>query len=233
MPEFIRGFFIVFLLGFSGASSAQLPPEIVADKYLIHAEQLHTAKDFAGAFEVMRKIVALQEAHKLELPDDFHFKYARVALAADSMKIALESVSKYLSATGKDGQFYNEALVLLLKAEGNQVEPEVDFYNDVIKADGTCHDALPEGTGCWKELTKPPECYVWDDHFRQGQIAIWNGKCSGHRPDGKGTLTWYSTELDKLGKQVHGIEKESTGRYQDESWRANGSRLTGGQVATP
>ena len=29
--------------------AAELPPEILADKYLIHAEQLHAAKDYAGA----------------------------------------------------------------------------------------------------------------------------------------------------------------------------------------
>ena len=84
--------------------AAELPPEIMADKYLIHAEQLHAAKDYAGAFEVMEKIIALQKEHNLKLPDEFHFKYARVALSADSTRIALDSVSKYLSATGKEGK---------------------------------------------------------------------------------------------------------------------------------
>ena len=127
--------------------AAELPPEIMADKYLIHAEQLHAAKDYAGAFEVMEKIIALQKEHNLKLPDEFHFKYAHVALSADSMQIALDSVSKYLSATGKEGKFYNEALALLLKAEGHEVMSEEDFYNDVIKTQGTC-DGLPKGSKC-------------------------------------------------------------------------------------
>lgn len=112
---------LLILIRFFSVASAQLPPEIVADKHLIHAEQLHAAKDYAAAFEVMQKIIALQEKHNLTVPDDFHFKYARVALSADSNRIALESVSRYLSATGKEGQFYQEALKLMLRAEGNEV----------------------------------------------------------------------------------------------------------------
>ena len=65
----------------------------------------------------MEKILALQKEHNLTLPDEFHFKYARVALSADSLKIALESVNKYLSTTGKEGEFYKEALALLFDVE--------------------------------------------------------------------------------------------------------------------
>ncbi len=188
--------------------AAELPPEIMADKYLVHAEQLHAAKDYAGAFEVMEKIIALQKEHNLKLPDEFHFKYAHVALSADSTRIALESVSKYLSATGKEGKFYNEALALLLKAEGHEVMSEEDFYNDVIKTQGTC-DGLPKGSKCWMALTNHPECYVWNDELIEGESAIWTGKCSGHVPDGKGTLTWYYIYKDEKRKR-----EEHTGHFQ-------------------
>ena len=53
------------------------------DKHLIQAEQLHAAKNYAGAFNVMEKIIALQKEHNLALSDEFHFKYVRVALAVD------------------------------------------------------------------------------------------------------------------------------------------------------
>ena len=191
--------------------AAELPPEIMADKYLVHAEQLHAAKDYAGAFEVMEKIIALQKEHNLKLPDEFHFKYAHVALSADSTRIALESVSKYLSATGKEGKFYNEALALLLKAEGHEVMSEEDFYNDVIKTQGTCKELLPIGSGCWMELTNHPECYVWNDRYSEGETVVWAGKCSGHVPDGKGTLTWYYIYKDKDEKRKY---EEHTGHFQ-------------------
>ena len=196
--------------------AAELPPEILADKYLIHAEQLHAAKDYAGAFKVMEKIIALQKEHNLKLSDEFHFKYAHVALSADSTRIALESVSKYLSATGKEGKFYNEALALLLKAEGHEVMSEEDFYNDVIKTQGTCKELLPIGSGCWMELTNHPECYVWNGMYSEGDAVVWAGKCSGHVPDGKGTLTWYyykdkDKDKDKDEKRKY---KEHTGHFQ-------------------
>ena len=97
----------------------------MADKYLIQAEQLYAAKDYAGAFKEMEKVIALQKEHNLTLSDRFYFKYAQVALAVDSTRIALESVTRYLSATGKEGQFYKEALALLLKAEEHEVKTMV------------------------------------------------------------------------------------------------------------
>ena len=65
MWEVFRSFFIVVLLGSFTLASAQLPPEILVDKHLIEAEQLHAAKDYAGAFKVMEKILALQKEHNL------------------------------------------------------------------------------------------------------------------------------------------------------------------------
>ena len=183
MPKVLRSVFILILLGFFTVSSAQLSPEIMADKHLIHAEQLYTAKDYAEAFNVMEKIIALQKEHNLTLSDEFHFKYAQVALAADSTRIALESVSKYLSATGKEGEFYKEALALMLKAEDNYVMTAEEFYNEVIKAEGTC-DGLPEGSKCWMEISNHLECYVWNDSLVEGEFATWTGQCSDHVPDG-------------------------------------------------
>ena len=192
-------------------SSAQLPPEILVDKYLIHAEQLHAAKDHAAAFEVMQKIIALQKEHSLAVPDDFHFKYAQVALSADSMRIALESVTRYLAATGKKGAHYQKALKLMLKAEGNEVMSAEDFYNDVIKAEGTCN-GMPEGSSCWMALTNHAECFVWNDYLDDGETATWQGKCSGHVPDGEGTLTWYVLR-NKDGERTKVKLQENTGLY--------------------
>ena len=80
----VKGVRLAVFLGLFAVASAQLPPEIMADKYLIHAEQLYAAKAYAEAFKVMEKIIALQQEHSLTLPDEFHFKYACAALAADS-----------------------------------------------------------------------------------------------------------------------------------------------------
>jgi len=88
MQRIIRSIFVLFLLGFFTVASAQLPPKIMADKHLLHAEQLYDAKNYAEAFSVMGKIIALQQEHSLTLSDDFHFKYAQIALSVDSTRIA-------------------------------------------------------------------------------------------------------------------------------------------------
>ncbi len=213
MRVVIKSILITVVLGLFTVTSAQLPPKIMADKHLIHAEQLYAAKDYVEAFNVMKKILVLQKEHNLTLSDEFHFKYAQVALAADSTQIAFESVTRYLSATGDEGQFYKEALALMLKAEGNYVMTAEDFYNEVIKTQGTC-GGLPVGSSCWMELTNHPECYVWNDDLQEGATAIWSGKCSGHLPEGEGTLTWYHIHKDENGKQTQRKYWEHTGTFQ-------------------
>ena len=182
MQKIIRSIFVLFLPGFFTVASAQLPPEIMVDKHLIEADQLHAKEDYAGAFKVMEKIIALQKEHNLTLPDAFHFKYARVAWSADSIKIAHESVNKYLSATGREGQFYREALALLLEVEGTE-----------ISAEEMCA-GKPSGSSCWMELTNHPECYVWNDYYYGEQTVTWSGKCSGNLAHGEGTLTGAFTD---------------------------------------
>ena len=117
MRKMLIGFFIAVLLGFFTVSATDLPPEIVADKFQQRAEQLIDKGNYESAFKVMNHIITLQKEHNLTLPEEFHFKYAQVALKADALPAALDAVKKYLSATGKEGQFYKEALALLNEAE--------------------------------------------------------------------------------------------------------------------
>ena len=129
MQRMIRSIFVLFLLGIFTVAYAQLPPEVRLDKHLIKAELLRKAGKHQEALKVMKdSVLALTKKDSLKLPDDFHFKYARVALSADSIKIALESVTRYLSATGRGGEFYKKALALLIGAE----EHEEGFYLRII-----------------------------------------------------------------------------------------------------
>ena len=229
MPGMRRSIFVLLFLGSFNAAFAQLPPEIMADKHLIHAEQLHAAKDYTAAFEVMQKIVALQEAHNLTLPDDFHFKYARMSLSADSIRIALESVTTYLSATGKEGEYYKETLALMLSAEGNEViaedgsdtvqEPQRDeSYTDVLRTEGTC-EGMPAGSSCWVKLTNHVECYVLNPSLAANQTAVWTGKCSRGLAQGEGTIHWTRT---------YSNDRKSTRRW---SGRMQSGRLNGEWIA--
>ena len=102
--------------------AAQLPPEIMADRYLVQAERLMKEKDYKAALEAMEKIVALQKEHDLKLPGEFHFKYAQIALSAGLLEAALEAVNRYLVVEGRTGAFYRQALELLDQAEKRQAD---------------------------------------------------------------------------------------------------------------
>ena len=173
-------------------ASIDLPPDMMADKYLIKAEQLHAKEDYAGALKAMERVIALQKEHSFKLPDGFHFKYARVALSAGSVKIALESIDKYLSNAGRKGEFYRDALALLLEVEETQ-----------ISAEESC-TGKPEGAVCWKELANHPQCYIWDDYYYEDQTVTWSGKRYGRLAHGEGTLIW------TMGDESH----SETGRLE-------------------
>ena len=121
MRGLIGSVLVAALLGSFTEAAAQLPPEIMADRYLVQAERLMNEKDYKAALEAMEKIVALQKEHDLKLPDGFHFKYAQIAMSAGLHEAAIDSVNKYLVAAGREGKFYREALELLDQAEQLQM----------------------------------------------------------------------------------------------------------------
>ena len=123
MRGVIGSILVLVLSGFFTAA-AQLPPEIMADRYLVRVERLMAEKNHKAALEMMDKIIELQKEHNLTVPDEFHFKYAQIAMSAGSTRAAIDAVNKYLVAAGRTGQFYKEALELLDEAEQKQEERE-------------------------------------------------------------------------------------------------------------
>ncbi len=182
----------LILIGIVTPSSAQpfdtapptLPPKIMADRHLVKAEQLEARKDYAGALKVMDKVFAMQKEYDLKLPDEILYKYARVAMSADSVRIALASVHTYLVAVGKEGAFYKEALALSLEAEEELQVPE-------ILAEDMC-TGKQRGAACWLELANRPGCYVWDVNYYTGYSVTWSASCIGRVARGEGTLVWTS-----------------------------------------
>ena len=113
MRRMITGVVVSVLLGGFTVAAAQLPPDIMADSYLLRVEQAIRDGDHARARDVIHKILDLQKEHELDLPDEFHFRYAKVAAAADLPEQALEAVVRYLAAAGREGEHYVEALELM------------------------------------------------------------------------------------------------------------------------
>ncbi len=186
----------VSLLGGIVFGSAQLPPEILADQYLLQADQQIAKNDHEEALQSLQKILALQKEHGLTLPEAFHFKYAQVAFAAGSFPTALESVNQYLVMAGRDGEFYQKALELLLAIKA--------------VADRTPCAGQPKGTECWLELASQPGCSVWIPQFEPYKAATWTGECSGGVAQGRGTLKWVWEAGDKLYKEKKSVEKAET-----------------------
>ena len=158
-------------------AAAQLPPDVLVDQYLLRADRLMEAKDAKGALEMMGKIVALQQEHGLTLPNEFYFKRAKVAFAAGSIQAAQESVNKYLTVAGRQGEFYGEALELSLEIAE-------------LGADRTPCAGQPKGSACWMELANQPKTYVWDSSYHPYKTVTWTGEYLGNLAHGKGTLRW-------------------------------------------
>ena len=102
----------------------QLPPDILADKYLRQAEQLVGEKDYEGARAAMEELLAVQRKHSLEPKPEDHFRYARIWSAAGAPERALEASVRYLQLGGRETEHYEEALDLINRAEAEQARAE-------------------------------------------------------------------------------------------------------------
>ena len=110
MRRMITSVVVSVLLGGFTVVAAQLPPDILADAYLLRVEEAIRDGDPARAQAAMQNLLLLQAEHELVLPDEFHFRYAKAAHAADLPEQALEAVVRYLAAAGREGEHYVEAL---------------------------------------------------------------------------------------------------------------------------
>ena len=119
---------LILILWSATPAFAQLPPEILADSYLLRVEQAIGEGDHNRARAEIDKINLLEKENELDLPDEFHFRYAKAAAAAGLPDDALDAVVKYLTAAGREGRHYVEALELMNKAQDAieaRKEPEV------------------------------------------------------------------------------------------------------------
>ena len=113
-------------LGCFTAAAAQLPPEILMDKYLRQAEQLVQEKDYPGARAAMEKLVALHQEHALEPDPEDHFRYAQVWSSSGVPERAIESLVRYLELRGRQAKHYEQALDLMNQAETEKARVEAD-----------------------------------------------------------------------------------------------------------
>ena len=168
---------VTLCLGYITVFAAQLPPEMLVDKYLLQAKMLSEEKKHEGALEAMDRIVVLQKAHDLTLPGDFPFHYAQTALAASAVQAAIDSANRYLLAAGREGKYYREALELLVKAERRLQEPAADRVGSTpVKPDlePQPQAVLPASTQTQKTTAAQPmvDCRKWNTKkfFRKATV---------------------------------------------------------------
>ena len=111
----------------AAAAALQLPPDMQADRYLLQAEEQIERRNFDAAKQSLDRILALQEQHGLELPQEFFFRYAEVVERLGLYDEAIEAATKYLTLAGRDGEHYRAALRLLNSAEAEKNNPIADM----------------------------------------------------------------------------------------------------------
>ena len=166
---------VVSLLAGAAMAAAQLPPRVILDRHLLHAERLMDQRDPVRALEAMQKAHDLKMDHDLELPEDFDFQYAEVAFAAGALQAGMDSVNRYLRMAAREDRFYREALALSLDIEAGLPE-----QNSCLNR--------PKGAECWMELSKQPGCHVWNSDLHPGETVSWTAICSGTMAQGTGTV---------------------------------------------
>ena len=164
-------------------AAAQLPPDIQADRYLVEAERHIGTGDHAAAKAALDRILELQAAHDLALPETFWFKHAQVAHQAGAHAEAVESVTRYLTTAGRDGEHYREALELLDRAEaGPPLSRELRNsigMEFVLIAPGTFEMGSPETESRWYDNEVPVHQVTLSQPFYLGKYEVTQGQWTG------------------------------------------------------
>ena len=187
----------------------ELPPEILADKYLRQAEQLVREKDYPGARQALEKLEALQQEHGLEPDPEDHFRYARIWSTAGAPERAMEEAVRYLQIRGREAEHYEEALDLINRAEGEQARGE----------SGAPRGARPVSSG-----------------IRVGETVVFDGIEFVESPAGAflmGSTGRWSDDVDRPVTRVRISQGFYLGKYEvtQDQWQAvmgnNPSKFSG------
>lgn len=105
---------------------ADLPKEILADKYLIEATTELSGKNFQ---EAIKKFHLIEELN-IEMPENFYYFYAQTTYQIDDFFKTKENIEQYLKIGGRNSKFYKELLNLLIELEKNLKEEKIKTKDD-------------------------------------------------------------------------------------------------------
>ena len=103
------------------AQEKELPPEIQVDILISAAKKDILAGKWKDAVQV------LEDALKLgvKLPGEFHFHYGKALFKTGNYDESLPSLTSYLTLVGKDGEYYEEAVTLVVDAKNEQEDAKL------------------------------------------------------------------------------------------------------------
>jgi formylglycine-generating enzyme required for sulfatase activity len=103
------------------AQEKELPPEIQVDILIGAAEKDILAGKWKDAVRGLEKALKLG----VKLPGEFHFHYGKAFFKTGDYDAALTSLTSYLTLVGKDGEYYEEAVTLVVDAKNEQEDAKL------------------------------------------------------------------------------------------------------------
>ena len=100
------------------AKEKELSPEVQLDLLVNSATKSMKAGRWEDAVQGFEKAMKLG----VSLPGDFHFLYGKALYKTGSYEYALSSLTIYLTLVGRDGEYYEDAITLVVDAENKQKE---------------------------------------------------------------------------------------------------------------
>jgi len=119
---------ILFVLA-TNTIAANLPPEILADKYILEAKKRVIEKEFSAAEKSFEKIEKLN----IKVPDAFFFHYGKILSKTGKAIKSVDYLVKYLQISGNKGQFYHQTLELLIEMEPQAEREARDFSKHLAR----------------------------------------------------------------------------------------------------
>ncbi|MDP7530588.1 MAG: SUMF1/EgtB/PvdO family nonheme iron enzyme [Candidatus Scalindua sp.] len=103
------------------AQEKELPPEIQVDILISAAEKDILAGKWKDAVRGLEKALKLG----VKLPGEFHFHYGKALFKTGNYDDSLSSLTSYLTLVGKDGEYYEEAVTLVVDAKDEQEDAKL------------------------------------------------------------------------------------------------------------
>ena len=113
MPRGISSVVVFVLLSAPTAVAELSVEEALMQTYLRAARKAIEGQDSTGAQAALDKMSLLETDQDLDLPEEFYFRSAQVALQTRRAARAAQMATRYLKMAGHDGDHYTKALELL------------------------------------------------------------------------------------------------------------------------